>query len=417
MKAARIVVTLAVLALGGVTGVVVAAPRPTPQPPLAGGVGTLPAPEPRFRTVTRTVAEGDNAGPLLRAMGAPADALLAGAGSSLNKIYVGDRVHLDWRDGEERPFRLRLERGEEPASVTELIWTGKGYSARQVPVPYGIEEQSAAITVTSSLWSAATAVGFSPQQVIELAKIFEYDVDFNTELVDGAKFSLVIDRLTADDGTEHVGEIRAVILDNGKKQYVAIRHRSADGSVGWYGKDGTARRKAFLRSPIEFSRVSSGFTLGRYHPVLHRMRAHKGVDLAAPSGTPIRVVADGVVVRAGWAGGHGNHVEVRHDGGTSTGYSHLSSIGVKVGQKVHQGDYIGKVGSTGLSTGPHLHYEYQVNGVHKDPMKAIVPTDRSLDAAEKTPFFAARDRLLPLLEHPVEMAVAANDDEKSEAGH
>lgn len=415
MKVARVVVTLVVLALGGVAGVVVAAPRPTPQPPLATSVAGLTAATPRLRTESRTVAEGDNAGPLLRAMGAPAEALLAGAGTSLNRIYPGDRVHLDWREGDERPFRLRLVRGDEPAATTELVWTGKGYTARQVPVPYAIEEQAAAVTVTSSLWSAATAVGFSPQQVIELAKIFEYDVDFNTELAEGARFSLVLDRLTADDGTEHVGEIRAVVLDNAKKQYVAIRHRSADGSVGWYGKDGTARRKAFLRSPIEFSRVSSGFTLGRYHPVLHRMRAHKGVDLAAPSGTPIRAVADGVVTRAGWAGGHGNHVELRHDGGVVTGYSHLSSIGVKVGQKVGQGDYVGRVGSTGLSTGPHLHYEYRVNGVHKDPMKAIIPTDRSLDPSEKPGFFATRDRLLPLLEHAVELAVVDND-EKSEAG-
>ncbi len=415
MKLARVLITLVVLGLGGVATAVVAAPRPLPQPTPAAHRTELPLPDLRFRTVTREVAEGDSAGSVLRAMGAPTDALLSGAGTALNRIYPGDKVHLDWRQGDERPFRLRLERDREPAATTELIWTGKAYTARQVPVPYRIEEQAASITVTSSLWSAATAVGFAPGQIVELAKIFEYDVDFNTELAEGARFRLVLDRLTDDEGNEHVGEIRAATLDNAGKQYVAIRHRSADGSVAWYGKDGTARRKSFLRSPIEFSRVSSGFTLGRYHPILHRMRAHKGVDLAAASGTPIRAVADGTVVRAGWAGGHGNHIELRHEGGYTTGYSHLSSIGVKAGAKVRQGDYIGKVGSTGMSTGPHLHYEFQVNGVHKDPMKAIVPIERPLDAAEKPAFFAQRDRVLPLLDAAVELAVADAGEEKNEA--
>ncbi|MSQ01420.1 MAG: hypothetical protein EXR71_05940 [Myxococcales bacterium] len=407
----RIVVTIAVVALGGIAGVVFAAPAPLAQPAVATVSAALTPPPPRYRTTSHEVAAGDNAGSVLRSMGAPAADLLAGAGSALNNIFPGDQVRLDWRDGEDRPFRLRL--AHDPATTTELVWTGARYTARKVPVPYRVEEQAAAITVTSSLWSAAIAVGFSAGQIIELAKIFEYDVDFNTELVAGARFRLVLDRLTADDGSARIGDIRAVILDNGKKQYVAIRHRTHDGTAGWYGKDGASRRKAFLRSPIEFSRVSSGFSAGRYHPILHRMRAHRGVDLAAPSGTPIRAVADGVVTKAGWAGGHGNHIELRHDNGTVTGYSHLSSIGVKRGAHVSQGQTIGKVGSTGQSTGPHLHYEYLVNGVHKDPMKAIVPVQKPLEASERTDFFAVRDRVLPLLETTRDLAPPEGSVENS----
>ncbi len=251
--------------------------------------------------------------------------------------------------------------------------------------------------------------GLLTAQVIGLAKIFEYDVDFNTELYEGARFRLVIDRLRDDHGDTRVGDIRAAILDNGGKSYTAIRYRGSDGEVGWYAADGSARRKAFLRSPIEFSRVSSNFSTGRRHPILGTMRAHKGVDLAAPSGTPIRSVADGVVTRAGWAGGHGNHVEIKHEGGYTTGYSHLSSIGVKQGQRVKQGNTIGRVGSTGMSTGPHLHYEFKVNGVHKDPMKQIVPVTRPLPESEKSAFFALRDELLPRLEGAVEIT---HDDSK-----
>ncbi len=413
MSTPRIVVTLAVLALGGLAGVVFAAPAPLEQPAAATRAAAPAPPTPRYRTTSHEVAAGDNAGPLLRSMDAPAAELLAGAGSALNNIFPGDQVHLDWRDGDERPFRLRLV--HDAATTTELVWTGVKYTARKIPVPYRVQEQAAAITVTSSLWSAATAVGFSAGQIIELAKIFEYDVDFNTELVQGARFRLVLDRLTADDGAERVGDIRAAILDNGKKQYVAIRHRTPDGTVGWYGKDGTSRRKSFLRSPIEFSRVSSGFSTGRYHPILHRMRAHRGVDLAAPTGTPIRAVANGVVTKAGWAGGHGNHVELRHDNGTVTGYSHLSSIAVKRGAHVSQGQTIGKVGSTGQSTGPHLHYEYLVNGVHKDPMKAIVPVLKPLDESDRVDFLAARDRVLPLLEAATELAVTEGVAENSTA--
>ncbi|GDX80938.1 peptidase M23 [Deltaproteobacteria bacterium] len=405
---------MSLLALLLAAGAVLAAPTPIVQPAAADPLVGLTAPEPAFRTESREVRAGELAGKVLREMGAPTAELLAGAGRSLDSVSPGDVFNLDYRAGETRPFRLRLV--HDPAMVNELVWDGKRYVARKVPVPYTVEEMAAAVTVTSSLWSAATSVGFSPAQVLDLAKIFEYDVDFNTELVEGARFRLVLDRLTADDGSQSVGDIRAAILDNGGKQYVAIRYRAADGTTGWYAKDGSARRKAFLRSPLEFLQVTSSFSTGRYHPILHKMRAHKGVDLAAPTGTNIRAVADGVITRAGWAGGHGNHVEIKHEGGFSTGYSHLSSIGVKVGERVQQGRSIGRVGSTGQSTGPHLHYEFMVNGVHKDPMKTIVPVAQPLPASEKAAFAAARDALLPRLEGATELTAGAVADAAEDRG-
>jgi murein DD-endopeptidase MepM/ murein hydrolase activator NlpD len=382
------------LVLSGAT-VVVGTPEPIVQPAPATLATTVVAPPLRYVTEAREVKPGDTASGVLRAMNGPAEELLAGAGSALNRLRPGDVIRLDWRRGESRPFRLRLD--GTAAHTRELAWDGKRYVAREVPIPYLIEERALALTVRSSLWGAATSAGFSPSQIMGLAAIFEYDVDFNTELQAGARFRLVLDQLTTDDGTRRVGDIRAAILQNGGKEYVAVRHRGADGSTSWYDATGAARKKAFLRSPLEFSRVTSGFTTGRYHPILHKMRAHKGVDLAAPSGTPVRSVADGVVTRAGWAGGHGNHVEVKHEGGYATGFSHLSKILVKVGEHVRQGQFVGKVGSTGMSTGPHLHYEFKVKGVHRDPLKAIVPIARPLPDSERPAFLAARDAFLPML--------------------
>ena len=413
MNGWRGAVTLVVLGLCGVAGAVFASPRVVEQPPVALDVPEVVAPPAPITSVRREVTkQGELAGTRLRSMGAPTDEILAGAGSFLNRVLIGDTFVLDTRAGDTRPFRLRLIGGpnRDQAMTNEFVWNGKKYVSRQVPVPYRVEAMAAAVTVTSSLWAAATRVGFSPPQIENLARIFEYDVDFNTELAEGARFRMVLDRLTADDGAQRVGDIRAAILDNGSKTYTAIRYRLSDGSIGWYAPDGTARKKAFLRSPLEFSRVTSGFTTGRYHPVLHKMRAHKGVDLAAPSGTPIRAASDGTVSRAGWAGGHGNHVELKHAGGYATGYSHMSKIAVKAGGSVRQGQVIGYVGSTGLSTGPHLHYEFILNGVHKDPMKSIVPIAQPLPEAEKGAFFAIRDAVLPTLESATELKGAEESE-------
>lgn len=405
MRTARWLSLTAMLAVSGGSVALVSRPQVVEQPPAATAAAAVQAPALRYVTESREVKAGDTAGGLLRAMNGPSDLLLAGAGSTLNRLRPGDRIHLDWRRGEAQPFRLRLDSAA--AYTGELVWDGSRYLSRQVPIPYGVEERAVAVTVRSSLWSAATRAGFSPSQIMGLATIFEYDVDFNTELQAGARFRLVLDQLTADDGSVRVGDIRAAILENGGKEFIALRHRASDGTLSWYDAKGAARKKAFLRSPLEFSRVTSGFSTGRYHPILHRMRAHKGVDFAAPSGTPVRSVADGVVASAGWSGGHGNHIVVKHEGGYTTGFSHLSKMNVKRGDRVRQGEVIGRVGSTGMSTGPHLHYEFQVNGVHRDPLKAIVPVARPLDDAERPAFFAFRDLVLPMLASAEEVGAGA----------
>lgn len=398
MKLARALVTLGVLALGGVAVAALAGPGELPQPTPAAATPP-PAPTPRYRVQTHTIAEGETAGSILRSMGAPTEELLAAAGSALNRLSIGDRIHLDYSEGEDRPWRLRLDRDD--PEVTELTWDGARYRTSKRPIPFTVEEGARVLTVRSSLWEAATEAGVRPPEIMELARIFEYDIDFNTELVKGAQIRAVGETLTDDAGNRRFGGIRAATLMNGKKTWTAIRFEMKDGSVGWFAPDGSGRRRPFLRSPLEFSRVTSNFSLTRYHPVLKKRRPHLGVDFGAPTGTPVRAVADGVVKTASRNGGHGNYVHLDHEGPYETSYSHLSAILVKKGQKVRQGDIIGKVGSTGMSTGPHLHYQFFVNGQYRNPMTVELPMTGSLPVAERDAFFAVRDRVMPLLDAAV----------------
>ncbi|MFZ5482534.1 MAG: peptidoglycan DD-metalloendopeptidase family protein [Myxococcota bacterium] len=378
-------------------GAIAAYPRPEPLPqPSPAAAKVLPAPVARYQTVSHTVSEGDTAGGILRRLGA--EAFLRAAGNKLDRLSVGDRIHLDTRDGEGAPWRLRLEHGS--AQMVSVERAGERFVASAIPVPYTIRDGAVKLVVEEggSLWQAANDAGLDEGAILAFAKIYEFDVDFNTEILPGATIRAVAENLVGDDGTERYGDIRAAELVNGKKTYTAIRYTQKDGTVGWYGPDGKGRRKGFLRSPLAFSRVTSGFNLKRFHPIAKTTRPHYGVDFGAPTGTPVRAVADGVVVSAGKHGGHGNYVELDHEGPYGTSYSHLSAILVKKGQKVKQGDLVGRVGSTGFSTGPHLHYQFTVGGKFVNPMTVDLPASAGeLPAAEKAEFEKVRDAVLPLL--------------------
>ena len=278
-----------------------------------------------------------------------------------------------------------------------------GWYAFTQDAAYEAQPTVRTFTVSTSLWEQAIDAGLRPDDILAIAKVFEYEIDFNTEVYPGMRTEIVTEELSADGAYKKLGAIQAVRLTNptggGKtKQYVAIRYETKDGTVGYYAPDGKARKKAFLRSPLEFSRVTSGFSRNRYHPVLKKSRAHNGVDLGAPTGTPVRAVADGVVEFAGKAGGHGNHVKLAHDGPYETGYSHLSKILVRQGAHVHQGQIVGLVGMTGLATGPHLHYEFFLHGKYVDPMRVDLPLTEELKADELPAFFAVRDAMMAKLD-------------------
>jgi murein DD-endopeptidase MepM/ murein hydrolase activator NlpD len=225
-------------------------------------------------------------------------------------------------------------------------------------------------TIRSSLFAAADEARIPDTISIQLAEMFSADIDFHRDLRAGDTFSVVYEALTADGEpitwNQGAGRVLAAEFVNAGRVQQAVWFASAGSKGGYFTFDGKSKQRTFLSSPLEFSRVTSGFSR-RFHPILKTWRAHKGIDYAAPRGTPIRSVGEGKVEFAGWQNGYGNAVEVRHGNGKSTFYAHMTRIHVKRGQHVSQGDNIGTVGSTGWSTGPHLHFEFRVNGQHQDP--------------------------------------------------
>jgi murein DD-endopeptidase MepM/ murein hydrolase activator NlpD len=224
----------------------------------------------------------------------------------------------------------------------------------------------------------------------KLADLFKYDIDFVQDLRVGDSFTVIYDDIYRDGVRYGQGNIIAAEFINQGKRYTAYRFKKADGSYGWYSEDGRPIQKSFLRIPVDFTRISSQFTAARMHPILGRMRAHKGVDYAAPSGTPIHAAGDGVIKYHGWERGYGNFVVIQHDRSISTAYGHMSRFvkGQHVGERVRQGEVIGYVGMTGLATGPHLHYEFRVNGTQRNPQTVTLPKPEPLPAAQMALFKA-----------------------------
>ncbi len=313
-------------------------------------------------------------------------------GRRLHRIHPGDTIEVGF-DADGGVVRVRYPLDTERKAVFER--NGEGFDVRvlEQPLERRIEYTSGAID--SSLFRAGARAGMDDNLIMELVGIFGWDIDFVLDIRRGDRFSVVYESLYKDG--EHVrnGDIIAAEFINRGRTYRAIRYTSDDGRTDYYAPDGTSMRKAFLRTPVKFSRISSGFGKRR-HPTLGTMRNHHGVDYAARTGTPIRATGDGRIVRRGRHGGYGNTVEIRHGGRYSTLYAHMNRFarGQSVGSHVEQGEVIGYVGSTGMSTGPHLHYEFRVNGKHRDPLKVEFP---SSDPVPKERLDHFRQQVRPLL--------------------
>jgi murein DD-endopeptidase MepM/ murein hydrolase activator NlpD len=255
--------------------------------------------------------------------------------------------------------------------------------------------------IESSLFATISEVGEHPQLAFALSEIFAWDVDFNTEIQKGDAFRVAVEKLSLDGRFVRYGRILAARFDRGDRTLHAVRYEGTQGA-GYYDLDGTPLRKAFLRSPLRFTRISSRFTHSRLHPILKKRRPHLGIDYAAPRGTPVSASADGVVVFAGIQGGLGRLVRLRHANGYQTLYGHLSRMNVRRGQRVSQGERLGAVGSSGLATGPHLDYRMKLNGRYVDPLRIQIPPAEPIPDEETAAFADARSRHLPLLEGPVD---------------
>lgn len=265
--------------------------------------------------------------------------------------------------------------------------------------------------IRTSLFGATDDAGIPDAIATQLAEIFGGDVDFNRDLRKGDRFSLVYETLTYRGQTVRTGRILSAELVNDQKTLNAYWFQTENGKGAYYSADGKSLRKAFLRSPLEFSRITSGFANARLHPILQTLRAHKGIDYGAPSGTRVRAVADGTVVSAGRQGGYGNLLVVKHQGAYSTAYGHLSGFaaGIRRGARVSQGETIGYVGQTGLATGPHLHYEFRVNNQQVNPLALALPTSIPLEPSQMNRFKAAMRPLRAQLELAKQVRLATTD--------
>ena len=242
--------------------------------------------------------------------------------------------------------------------------------------------------IDSSLFAATDSAGVPDNVTTQIVDIFSSDIDFHRDLRKGDRFTVVYESLHNNGELARAGRILAVEFVNQGTPHKAVYFQADDGNSGYYAPDGKNLRKAFLRSPLEFSRVSSGFSSARFHPVLQTWRAHKGVDYAAPTGTIVKATANGTVAFAGWQSGYGNIVILQHQGQYTTAYGHLSAFskGLRKGQRVSQNDVIGYVGATGMATGPHLHYEFRVSGVQRDPLRVAMPVAIPILAQNMTIF-------------------------------
>lgn len=254
-------------------------------------------------------------------------------------------------------------------------------------------------TIDQSLFLTAQKAGLSDLLTMDLANIFGWDIDFALDIRSGDRFEVLYEELYLDGKKVKDGKILAAHFTNHNNEYTALRYTDANGNSDYYTPDGRSMRKEFLRSPVGFARVSSRFNLRRKHPILHKIRAHKGVDYAASRGTPVKSTGDGKVIWAGNKGGYGRVVIVQHGQKYSTLYAHLNKYGrgIRSGKKIKQGQVIGYIGSSGMATGPHLHYEFRVNGVHKNPLTVKLPRVLPIAKTQKTAFELATQPLLQKL--------------------
>lgn len=326
----------------------------------------------------------------------------------LSRLHPGDILNVGVENGELKQLKYELDH-ERTLDVRKQLGE---FDALIIYHDLERRVTSSTGTIQSSLFLAARRAGISTNLTMELASIYGWDIDFALDIRTGDSFTVLYEEVFRDGEKIRDGNIIAAEFINQGKVHRAFRYTDDDNHTAYYNPEGRSLRSTFLRTPIEFARVSSRFNLKRKHPVLNRIRAHKGVDYAALTGTPIRATADGKVIFRGTKGGYGNTVVVQHGNKYTTLYAHLSNFkrGVTSGRSVKQGDVIGFVGKTGLATGPHLHYEFRVDGVHRNPLTVKLPGAKPLKKAYITDFKSKSQPLIAELNKLNETAVAIATD-------
>jgi murein DD-endopeptidase MepM/ murein hydrolase activator NlpD len=325
----------------------------------------------------------------------------------LKHLRAGERLHL-LKNSEGELAELDYELDE--THTLQVRRNDDQLEAFTVAAELERRPATAVGVVDSSLFAAAQKAKLPNRLTMELAELFGYDIDFALDLRDGDRFVVVYDELYRGDKKVRDGNIIAAEFVNQGRVHRAMRYEDADGNAAYYAPDGQSLRKAFVRTPVDFARISSGFNLRRRHPILNIIRAHKGVDYAAATGTPIKATGDGRVEFVGVKSGYGKVIVIKHGAQVQTLYGHLSRFraGLKSGQKVKRGQVIGYVGKSGLATAPHLHYEFRMNGVHQNPMTVKLPRANPLPRSVVAQWHAANADTLARLDALSQGMVARN---------
>jgi len=372
------------------TGPATATPAAAAAPP--------PTPDP-WQTVT--VSRGDNLSVIFDRLGLSPAVLYQVVSAdkqthALHNLTPGRQLHFLIDDG-------RLEKVKYDKNlVTSLLVKrdGDGFSSKLVKTPLKARTVEGNATIHDSLFLAGQEAGMSDNLIMQLVGIYGWDIDFALDIRKGDHFKVLYQEQYKDGVKVRDGPILAAEFVNQGHSYRTVRYTDPDGKTDYYSDQGVSMRKAFLRTPVKFTRISSRFSLHRHHPILGITRPHEGVDYAAPTGTPIKATGDGVVAWLGRKGGYGRTIILKHGGKYSTLYGHMSAYNrhLHTGSRVKQGQVIGYVGMSGLATGPHLHYEFRVNGVHRNPLTVKLPKAQSVPAKYMSDFKLKSTTLLAQLD-------------------
>jgi len=388
-------------------------PLPLIVPPLSDSLhsGTDAAERAERRLVELLVQPGDSLAALFKRHGLSTQDLhqimeLGTSVSRLRRLHPGDVIEVTV-DAQGGIARLSTLAGREQR--LEVIREDEGFRAVEVELPVQRQVKVTSNTIRTSLYQAGYDAGLSDKLIMDLANIFGWDIDFALDIRQGDQFRIIYEELWRDGEKIADGAILAAEFVNAGRRLEAVRFVDDEGQAAYYSPEGNAMRKTFLRAPLNFRYVSSGFNPRRLHPVLKRVRPHNGIDYAAPEGTPVYAAGDGRVIRSTYDRYNGHHVFLQHGSKYVTKYLHFSRRAVKAGDRVKQGQLIGYVGSTGLASGPHLHYEFLVDGVHRNPRTVQLPDAAPIPDHYRDRFVALSQpllRQLELLDPAIQIAAA-----------
>lgn len=367
---------------------------------------------PEYDSLHFEIRSGDTLDKLFRRHGLNLASLAAiirlpEAGEYLKMLRPGDQFRIEHDGGR----LVSLYRELDLTRSLRVSRNGSGYVAEIIDRPIEKQKRLAYGRIESSLFASAAAAGMPDKLIMSLAGIFAWDIDFVLDIRTGDDYFILYEEIYQDGKFVTVGDIIAAEFNNNGRTFRAVRYVDAGGRADYYTPDGLNVRKAFIRAPVDFTRISSSFNPNRRHPILNTIRAHRGVDYAAPSGTPIKAAGDGKIIFRGRKGGYGNAVIIQHGGNITTLYAHMSRFAkAGINARVRQGDVIGYVGHTGLATAAHLHYEYRLNGVHRNPRTVELPQADPIKEAYRADFLAKSEPILDeLLQYKrTQVALAAD---------